>query len=130
MSAKHIILSRLTVQAICHCLTCQRLTGSAFTTNILVPEDRFKVTAGTPKAYSTKQDSGMILTYSFCGNCGCTISKIGDAEAFKGIVIVQAGSLDGDVGVSVAEPQAELWVSRRVPWLSAMEGKGQMKEFS
>ena len=71
----------------------------------------------------------MILTYSFCGNCGVTVSKIGDAEAFKGIVIVQAGTLDDTSGIDGAAPQAELWTSRRVPWLSAMNGAGQMKEF-
>lgn len=71
----------------------------------------------------------MTLTYSFCANCGCTISKIGDADAFKGVVIVQAGSLDDDSGIEGAEPQAELYVSRRVPWLSAMDSKGQMSEF-
>jgi hypothetical protein len=118
------------LKAICHCLTCRRLTGSAYTTNILVPENRFKITAGTPKTYSTKQDSGMTLTYSFCGTCGCTVSKVGDAEAFKDIVIVQAGSLDEVSAFDGMAPQAELWTSRRAAWLPAMDGKGQMKEFS
>ena len=71
----------------------------------------------------------MTLTYSFCGNCGCTISKVGDLDAFKGIVIVQAGSLDDIHGIENADPQAELYVSRRVPWLPALDGKGQMAEF-
>ena len=116
-------------KALCHCLTCRRLSGSTYTTNILVPEKAYKVTVGSPKTYSTKQDSGMMLTYSFCATCGCTISKIGDAEDFKGIVIVQAGSLDDDAVFKATDPQAELWVSRRVPWLSAMEGRAQMAEF-
>ena len=72
----------------------------------------------------------MTLTYSFCGKCGCNISKVGDAEAFKGLVIVQAGSLDDIAGVEEANPTAELYVSRRVSWLPALEGRGQMQEFS
>jgi hypothetical protein len=111
-------------------LTCRHLSGSAFTTNVLVSEDKFKITAGNPKTYPATQDSGMTLTYSFCGKCGCTVSKVGDAEAFKGVVIVQAGSLDDISGIEGSEPGAELYVSRRVPWLPALQGKGQMWEFS
>ncbi|KAK7897508.1 hypothetical protein LTR67_004135 [Exophiala xenobiotica] len=117
------------MKAICHCLTCRHLSGSAFTTNILVPEDKFKITSGTPKTYATTQDSGMTLTYSFCGNCGCNVSKIGDGEAFRGVVIIQAGSLDDIAGIEDAEPGAELYVSRRVSWLPALAGKGQVQEF-
>ncbi len=111
-------------------MTCRHLSGSVFTTNILVPDGNFKVTAGTPKSYAATQDSGMTLTYSFCGNCGCTVFKTGDAEAFRGMTIVQAGSLDDLAGVEQAEPGAELYVSRRVSWLPALAGKGQMQEFS
>jgi len=72
----------------------------------------------------------MTLTYSFCSKCGCNVSKVGDSEALRGVVIVQAGSLDTIEGIEEAEPADELYVSRRVPWLPALVGKGQMKEFS
>lgn len=71
----------------------------------------------------------MMLTYWFCPNCGVTLSKAGDADAFKGIAIVQAGSLDDGKAFEGAEPQAELWVSRRAGWVPKLEGKGQMAEF-
>ena len=57
------------------------------------------------------------------------MSKAGDAEAFKGVIIVQVGSLDDNSGTK-GEPGAELYVSKRLPWLKALEGKGEMKEFS
>jgi hypothetical protein len=38
-------------QAICHCVTCRHVSGSVFTTNIVVPEGTFKITAGQPKTY-------------------------------------------------------------------------------
>ena len=72
----------------------------------------------------------MKLTYSFCGYCGTTVSKAGDAEAFKDIVLVQAGTLDDIKEIEAADPEAELYVSRRVPWLPALNGKGQMWEFT
>jgi hypothetical protein len=120
----------LTRKAICHCLTCRRLSGTAFTTNLVIPEQNFKLTRGTPRTFATKQDSGMILTYSFCEVCGVTVSKVADAEAFKGVILVQAGSLDDEGGLGEADPGVELYVSRRVSWLSALEAKGQMWEFT
>lgn len=72
----------------------------------------------------------MILTYSFCETCGCTVTKTGDAEAFGGVILVVAGSLDDVSGVEKADPGVEFYVSRRVSWLPALAGKGQMQEFS
>lgn len=95
-----------------------------------MPEGNFKVTAGTPKTYATEQDSGMILTYSFCATCGCVISKIGDAEAFNGVVLVVAGSLDDVSGPDKAEPAIEFYADKRVSWLPGLAGKEQMKGFS
>jgi hypothetical protein len=106
------------------------LSGTLFTTNIVVPAGNFKVTKGTPKTYSTTQDSGMTLTYSFCENCGCVISKGADGEAFHGVTLILAGSLDDESGVEDAEPGVEFYVSKRASWLPALAGKGQMQEFS
>jgi len=72
----------------------------------------------------------MTLTIYFCGNCGSAVYKVGDSEAFKGTVIVQAGTLDGQMKLADVKLGAELWVSQRVPFLGALEGVGQMQEFS
>ncbi len=125
-----LVLTDADCQALCYCLTCRRLTGSAFTVTFAVPKDLYRFTAGSPKIYSTKQDSGMKLTYSFCGSCGSTVAKAGDGESLKDIVLVQAGSLDNIKEIGNADPNVEFYVSRRVPWLSALEGKGRMWEFT
>lgn len=70
----------------------------------------------------------MKMVFSFCGDCGVTVSKIGDHEAFKGLVLIQAGSLDGGDGVEEAVPAAELYVKDRVSWVSAVDGSGQIRE--
>ncbi|KAH0847845.1 hypothetical protein AYO21_04047 [Fonsecaea monophora] len=117
------------MKAICHCVTCRHVSGSVFTTNIVVPEGNFKITAGTPKRYAATQDSGMTLTYSFCTECGCVINKVGDAEAFRGVILVVAGSLDDESAVDTADPNVEFYVSKRASWLPALDGKGQFHEF-
>lgn len=72
----------------------------------------------------------MKMHISFCGDCGVNISKVADSEAFKGLVIVQAGTLDGQDALEDAAPGAELYVKDRVKWIPALGGVGQMQEFS
>jgi len=36
----------------CHCLNCQRQTGSAFVINVLIEADRVELLAGDPQAVS------------------------------------------------------------------------------
>jgi hypothetical protein len=50
---------------LCHCLDCRKITGSAYSTNAVYPEDGFKVTKGTPKQHTVKGDSGNEITSNF-----------------------------------------------------------------
>lgn len=83
--------------------------------------------------HSTKQDSGIILTYSFCATCACRIFVTASSQKFKGMLIVQAGSLDDvdryHTGLEKYEPQDEVWVQKRVSWLQPLEGKAQLQDF-
>lgn len=72
----------------------------------------------------------MKMQISFCGDCGVNISKVGDHEAFKGLVVIQAGTLDDQDALEDAAPAAELYVKDRVKWIPALGGVGQMQEFS
>jgi hypothetical protein len=88
------------------------------------------VTSGTPKEFSKTHESGMELTVFFCDNCGSVIHKEGDTDAFRGLVIVQAGTLDDAEGLDMEKPGAELYVKHRASWLPEVAGAGQMQEFS
>jgi hypothetical protein len=117
-------------KALCHCIQCQKVTGSAFTSNILCPRGSFKVVSGDPKKYTfTQSDSGIPFTISFCGECSSVINKESDDEAFKGVTIVPAGSVDG-TGIEAGKPDAELWVSHRASWLGETEGAAQVQGFT
>ena len=78
----------------------------------------------------------MTLTIYFCENCGTKIYKDRSADAFQGIAIVQAGTLDGEIrekiegmGIEDVKIQGELYVKDRVGWLQGRDGTGQMREF-
>ncbi|KAH9220788.1 Mss4-like protein [Leptodontidium sp. 2 PMI_412] len=123
------------MQALCHCLPCRKVSGSAYTTNLLVPSTLFTFLSGSSKlkSFSTLHPSGMTLTIHFCEKCGTKIYKEGSADDFKGLFIVQAGTLDGGeggMGLGDVEVGAELWVKDRVAWVPARGGPAQMQEFS
>jgi hypothetical protein len=124
-------LSLTIVKALCHCLQCQRVTGSAYTSNILVPRDSFKIVTGTPKKYTfTQSDSGIPFTISFCGECSSVVNKQSDDEAFKAVTIVPAGSVDGNAGIEFGKPDAELWVTHRASWVGETAGAAQVQGFA
>jgi hypothetical protein len=98
-----------------------------------VPNSAFKVVAGSDhiKSFEKKHESGMTLTVHFCDNCGSTLYKEGDSEVFKGVAIVQAGTLDGqEMKLEDVNLGAELYVKYRVGWLGEMKGTAQCQEFS
>jgi hypothetical protein len=46
----------------CHCLRCQRETGSAFVLNALIETDRVELMAGVPEPLAVSTDSGRSVT--------------------------------------------------------------------
>lgn len=126
---KYEVTAQPLQKALCHCRNCQKLTGTAFTTNLLVPSSSFKVTAGKPKFWSFKQEpSGIAFLTTFCGTCGTNLRKESDDKAFSDVSIVQAGTVDeGDAGDG--RPVVELWTPMRKSWVGAVEGATQAEGF-
>ena len=58
-----------TVRA-CHCTDCQKLTGTAFRTNISSLPGTFRLKTGTPKIYVKTAESGNKRAHGFCAECG------------------------------------------------------------
>jgi hypothetical protein len=106
------------------------VTGSTYSVCLLVPEDKFKFTSGTPKQTTTTHENGMGIKLSFCGDCGSPLCKVAEAEAFRGLNIVFGGTLDDQDALEKAKPGGELWIKYRPTWLSEVEGAGQMQAFS
>lgn len=58
--------------SLCHCLECQKRTGSAF--GIAAFFDRNAVTIeGDARRYSRSSDGGFEVEFSFCPTCGTTV---------------------------------------------------------
>ena len=96
----------------CHCRDCQKFSGAAFTTNVIVPAAAFDITTGEPSFYEYVTESGNVGRRSFCGRCGARLftASSGGPE----YVGINAGSLDDP---SWYEPIADMWLERAQPWV-------------
>ena len=74
-------------------------------------------------------EAGSPMTITFCADCGSALSKEADSEAFKGMIIVLAGCLDGPEALQEIIPQAEMWTKYRVGWRGNLEGTRQCVGF-
>jgi len=58
--------------SLCHCLACQRRTGSAFGIAAFFARDMVQ-TSGIPSRYRRPSDSGFDVVFHFCPDCGGTV---------------------------------------------------------
>ncbi|MEO8296278.1 MAG: GFA family protein [Burkholderiales bacterium] len=101
--------------AVCHCKSCQRQSGTAFSVLFVVPKDDITI-QGETKVFNDLADSGNKVMRHFCPNCGSpVISKL---EANPAIVAVKAGTLDD---ASWLKPALHVWCASKQPWVELPE---------
>jgi hypothetical protein len=59
--------------SICHCLECQRRTGSVFGAQARFPRTQVAAIEGRATQYVRLGDSGESVTFHFCPQCGSTV---------------------------------------------------------
>ncbi|OLN96682.1 hypothetical protein CCHL11_00767 [Colletotrichum chlorophyti] len=120
--------------ALCHCLDCQKWTGSAFTPNAVVSRTAFKVTQGTPdypvhdltcepKSYDVIGDSGKVNRHYFCPTCGSSLYT--ELDIWPDLTCIKAGGLDEGRAELDGKPAAEIYCKRRVSYLTGIPGVNQ-----
>src|SRR5437762_2616266 len=60
----------------CHCLNCQRQTGSAFVVNLLIESDRVELPAGEPKPVEVPRDDGSKQVIFRCPTCQVAVFSL------------------------------------------------------
>ncbi|WP_073271508.1 GFA family protein [Microbulbifer donghaiensis] len=65
--------------SVCHCLACQRRTGSVFGVQARFPAERV-VVEGKSCEYVRTADSGNSIRFHFCPRCGATVYLQLDSE--------------------------------------------------
>jgi hypothetical protein len=99
----------------CHCLNCQRQTGSAFVINLLIEADRVELT-GEPQPVDVPRDDGSKQRIYRCPTCQVAVfSEYGR----PGVRFVRAGTLDEP---STVAPDVHIYTRSKVPWLTIPDG--------
>lgn len=96
--------------SVCHCLACQRRTGSVFGAQARFPRAAVTVT-GTGAEYVRVGDGGTRATFRFCPKCGATVYWTGgDDDTIAIPVGVFADPAFPAPTVSVYEERMHAWV--------------------
>ena len=100
----------------CHCLSCQRQTGSAFVINLLIEADRVEVLAGTPHPIEVPRDDGSVQRIFRCAQCQVALfSEYGRPE----VRFVRGGTLDDPRDVT---PDVHIYTRSKVGWVPLPAG--------
>ena len=96
----------------CHCLNCQRQTGSAFVINLLIEAGRVELISGEPQPVDVPRDDGSTQRVYRCPTCQVAVySEYGRPE----VRFVRAGTLDEPSSVA---PDVHIFTRSRVPWVT------------
>ena len=101
---------------VCHCTTCQRHGGSAFSTLMAFPAGSIAVT-GTLKTYTEPGGaSGEPFHRRFCADCGTPLIFERDGAPST---LIAAGTLDD---TSIVNPTINLFCASAQPWVLITPG--------
>ena len=95
----------------CHCLNCQRQTGSAFVINLLIETDRVELLAGAPQPVDVPRDDGSMQTVFRCPTCQVAVYS---EYTHPGVRFVRGGTLDDPSGVS---PDVHIFTRSKLGWV-------------
>jgi hypothetical protein len=107
----------------CHCLNCQRQTGSAFVVNLLIEADRVEVLSGAPEPVDAPRDDGTVQRIFRCPRCQVALfSEYGMPE----VRFVRGGTLDEPGAVT---PDVHIYTRSKVGWVTLPDGAPAFEEF-
>lgn len=98
--------------SVCHCLDCQKRSGSSFAAQARWPDAQVHI-EGDTKSWTCTADSGNRATFYFCPTCGGTIAYA--SEGLPGLTAIPLGTFaDPDFPpphYSVYEGRKHAWVA-------------------
>jgi len=98
--------------SLCHCLDCQRRTGSVFGVAAFFAKEKVTIAKGSSTQFRRGSDSGFDITFHFCCVCGSTIWW--EPERLASMVGVAVGAFaDPDFPA----PKQATWDKRQHRWL-------------
>ena len=97
----------------CHCLDCQRISGSAFALNMWIEQEYVHVDGDDIQSFRLTGGSGQPHDLYFCGRCGTNLWSKYHASPYS-TIFVKAGTLDRP---ELVEPDVHIFTRTRRDWL-------------
>lgn len=108
----------------CHCLDCQKQTGSAFAINALIETDRIDMLSGEPVVVEMPSPSGRGHEIHRCSRCQIALwSNYGRRSYLR---FVRVATLDRPHAIA---PDAHIFTRSKVPWVRIPEGARAFEVF-
>jgi len=98
----------------CHCLNCQRQTGSAFVVNVLIETDRVELLAGKPELVPVPRGATTQKIWR-CPTCRIAVYSQYTTPRVR---FVRAGTLDDPASVA---PDVHIYTRSKLPWVELPE---------
>jgi hypothetical protein len=101
----------------CHCLDCQTWSGSAFSTQFILPESQLEVT-GAPALFELTSPDG---AHTSCQRaCPVCFTRVYNTNTRRpGLAVVRAGTLDRSDELEIV---AHIWTRRRLEGIEIPAG--------
>lgn len=94
----------------CHCSRCQKFTGSAHASNIIVDPGQFEWISGEDQIGRFEHPDAKDFATQFCRTCGSSLPWLTKTAR---AVVIPAGTLDVDPG---EQPVHNIYYADRAPW--------------
>ena len=104
----------------CHCETCRKAHGSAFSSVASVQDDDFELVSASELS-SFESSKGKVRF--FCSKCGTQIFAKRDGSTH---IILRLGSLDDN---PMTSEKNHIWVSQKASWYSINSNLAEHQEF-
>ena len=95
----------------CHCLNCQRQTGSAFAINLVIETDCVELLAGKPEPVDVPRGKSAKQRIFRCPTCHVALFSRYTRATIR---YVRCGTLDDPASVT---PDVHIYTRSKVPWL-------------
>jgi hypothetical protein len=100
--------------SVCHCLDCQKRSGSAFAVQARWPDEQVAL-KGDYREWVQTADSGSRITSRFCPTCGSTVAY--DIDTWPGVTAVSVGAF---ADPQFPAPRFSVWEIRKHVWVDIL----------
>lgn len=114
---RYVLSSAPEAVYVCHCTECRKQSASAFGISVIIRDESFRLTAGTPLVWSRATETGNRMDCWFCPDCGGRVWHV--SSGFQGVRSIKGGTLDDppDLGSAV-----HIWTASKVAGMIVPHG--------